>query len=307
MYETQLDKAVPLIEKFRVDHMDRPELMQYLEKGYFSESQQQRWMLCYRRNIDCVAIDTNNHVESWHNSLKTHFFKDRRKRRPDTVIYIMVKSVIPFYERKCRRALLNVGRMNAVQRQEMDARIRADAYLASQRSLGYFDRFVHGTEERDTLRVRSFQDNLFQDGTAPTFYDITLDFANDNLIGELVRCSCPAFRRLRSCCKHIALITIEMHPIKFKGQAAVWEETDDAPDEVIQVQVPEETVTLERGPKAKFFRHTKSFLRMLENVNSSAQLSDQDRDALAMMKLVYDKYVSLGEGDDLRRKRPRQA
>lgn len=37
----------------------------------------------YRQYVTCASIDTNNKVESWHNSLKTNFFKSRQKRRPD--------------------------------------------------------------------------------------------------------------------------------------------------------------------------------------------------------------------------------
>ncbi|KAF9283823.1 hypothetical protein BGZ68_005084, partial [Mortierella alpina] len=159
--------------------------------------------------------------------------------------------------RKCRLARLNVGRMNTVQRQEMDAWMRAQAHLAAQRSLGYEGRFVFGTEQRDTLRVRSLQDNLFEESAAPSFYEIQLDFIRDAPIGELVRCSCPAFRRLRSCCKHLALILIEKDPIKFQGQAAVWEKTDDAPEDPVEVQIPERTVAIRHATKVKFRRQTK--------------------------------------------------
>ncbi|KAF9931402.1 hypothetical protein BGZ67_005315 [Mortierella alpina] len=96
MYESQLDKATALIEKFRLDHVERTDLAKHLEEGYFSENQEQRWMLCYRQGLYGIAIDTNNYVESWHSSLKTHFFKDHRKQRLDSVIYTLVKAVYPF-------------------------------------------------------------------------------------------------------------------------------------------------------------------------------------------------------------------
>ncbi|KAF9982827.1 hypothetical protein BGZ75_005695 [Mortierella antarctica] len=96
MYESQLDKATALIEKFRLDHVERTDLAKHLEEGYFSENQEQRWMLCYRQGLYGIAIDTNNYVESWHSSLKTHFFKDHRKQRLDSVIYTVVKAVYPF-------------------------------------------------------------------------------------------------------------------------------------------------------------------------------------------------------------------
>ncbi|KAG0332923.1 hypothetical protein BG005_005299, partial [Podila minutissima] len=84
MYATPLSEATSLIQKFREDHAARASLLQYLNKNYFDETAQQRWMICFRQDIDCAAIDTNNHIESWHNMLKTHFFKDKRQRRPDS-------------------------------------------------------------------------------------------------------------------------------------------------------------------------------------------------------------------------------
>ncbi|KAG0207940.1 hypothetical protein BGX28_000953, partial [Mortierella sp. GBA30] len=235
---------------------------------------------------------------SWHNSLKSHFFKDRRQRRPDAVVYIMVKSVIPFYQRKCLYGRLNVGRMNAVQKGEMNARMRAETYLIGYRSRGYSGQFVFATEDMAVLKVRSFKDNLFNDVQEPaasTFYDIQLDFEQNDLIGEIVRCSCQAFQRSKTCCKHIALVVIEKEPLKFARCAATWEQTDDAPDGPAQANIPVPVLRIPAASKSEISGHAKSLLKAMDFIrpNSKAQILAEDiaevRDAAAHIKVAYEK------------------
>ncbi|KAG0275734.1 hypothetical protein BGZ97_010230, partial [Linnemannia gamsii] len=87
--------AQALIKAFRETWSHQKELLEYLDKNYFGRSmfqphewqvkeRQESWMLCYRQDISYASIDTNNYIESWHNTLKRHFFKDKQQRRPDT-------------------------------------------------------------------------------------------------------------------------------------------------------------------------------------------------------------------------------
>ncbi|KAG0311993.1 hypothetical protein BGZ99_009787, partial [Dissophora globulifera] len=62
------------------------------------------------------------HVKPWHNAVKTHFFRDHQRRRSDTVIYIIVKTIVTFYERKSRYAVQAVDGMDASQRIVTSAR-----------------------------------------------------------------------------------------------------------------------------------------------------------------------------------------
>ncbi|KAG0223876.1 hypothetical protein BGW42_005500, partial [Actinomortierella wolfii] len=68
------------------------------------------WMVCFRQGYPTGSIDTNNLIESWHNTLKRHFFRDRLKRRADHVIYILVYGAIPKFKEACDPELANVGR-----------------------------------------------------------------------------------------------------------------------------------------------------------------------------------------------------
>ncbi|KAF9119177.1 hypothetical protein BG015_006410, partial [Linnemannia schmuckeri] len=126
LYTPDKDEALALLTTFQQENHHRAEMLQFLDKNYFKETDRQRWMICFRENIACAAIDTNNYVESWHNALKMYFLKDKQKRRADTVVYTLVKSVIPFYQYKLASGRLQVGRMNPVQRAAADGRIKAE-------------------------------------------------------------------------------------------------------------------------------------------------------------------------------------
>ncbi|KAG0348685.1 hypothetical protein BG004_004507 [Podila humilis] len=97
-------------ERDKQENRHRVEMMQFLDKNYFKETDRQRWMICFRESIACATIDTNNYVESWHNALKMYFLKDKQRMRADMVVYTLVKSVIPFYQYKLATGRLQVGK-----------------------------------------------------------------------------------------------------------------------------------------------------------------------------------------------------
>ncbi|KAI8601809.1 hypothetical protein EDD21DRAFT_297449, partial [Dissophora ornata] len=123
LYEKNKKIALDLIDTFRETWSDQGELLDYLNKNYFGRPMfeahepqvldlQKHWMLCYRQEVAYAAIDTNNYIESWHNTLKRHFFRDKQQRRPDTVIYVLAILAVPHFQQKCMRSIVNVGRMN---------------------------------------------------------------------------------------------------------------------------------------------------------------------------------------------------
>ncbi|KAF8946477.1 hypothetical protein BGZ47_000419 [Haplosporangium gracile] len=92
LYTLNKDEACALLEAFQADNHHRPEMLQFLDKNYFKEMELQRWMICYRENIACPAIDTKSYVESWYFALNI--------RGADMVVYVLAKSVISFYQYK---------------------------------------------------------------------------------------------------------------------------------------------------------------------------------------------------------------
>ncbi|KAF9271569.1 hypothetical protein BGZ88_005923, partial [Linnemannia elongata] len=118
LYERNKAMAQKLIKAFRETWSGQKELLEYLDKNYFGRSMfeahewqvkdiQKTWMLCYRQDISYASIDTNNYIESWHNTLKRHFFRDKQQRRPDTVIYVLAVLAVPHFQQKCIRSIVN--------------------------------------------------------------------------------------------------------------------------------------------------------------------------------------------------------
>ncbi|OAQ28297.1 hypothetical protein K457DRAFT_76445, partial [Linnemannia elongata AG-77] len=60
-------------------------------------------MLCHRQQVNYSYINTNNYIESWHNTLKRHFFKDKQQRRLNSVIHILTKKAVPYFQQMCVR------------------------------------------------------------------------------------------------------------------------------------------------------------------------------------------------------------
>ncbi|KAG0349683.1 hypothetical protein BGZ54_004279 [Gamsiella multidivaricata] len=65
------------------------------------------------------SINTNNFIESWRNTLKRHFLKNKQKRRVDTVIYVLAVMAVPHFQQKCICSVVNIGLMNPAQRTEL--------------------------------------------------------------------------------------------------------------------------------------------------------------------------------------------
>ncbi|KAH7058064.1 hypothetical protein BKA57DRAFT_531355 [Linnemannia elongata] len=173
---------------------------------------QESWMLCYRQHISYASIDTNNYIESWHNTLKRHFLRDKQHRRMDSVIYALAILTAPQFQQKCTRSIVNVGRMNPAQTEELKKTAIAVDHIKTRESKGYVGAYITQTSD-DNLYVKSF--------TNPTVgYAIKIDFSK-TLTGHITTCSCEYFENHRSC-KHIALVQVEMPSISH-FRADFWE------------------------------------------------------------------------------------
>ncbi|KAF9916336.1 hypothetical protein FBU30_001445 [Linnemannia zychae] len=162
---------------------------------------QKHWMFCYRQDLSYTSIDTNNYIESWHNTLKQHFFK--QQRRVDIVIYVLHDLAIPHYQQKCMEGLVNVGRMNPVQRAEAVHLSRIKELLATRGEKGSQMYQLMS----DVVAVESFT-------TPAKFYELKLDFSRVST-GHIISCACLAFEKDELCCKHIALLQLEIPHLTF--------------------------------------------------------------------------------------------
>ncbi|KAG0248067.1 hypothetical protein BG011_000560 [Mortierella polycephala] len=64
LYTPNKDQAFALLSAFQENHRYRPEMLQFLDKNYFTERELRRRMACFRDNLTCAVVDTNNYVES---------------------------------------------------------------------------------------------------------------------------------------------------------------------------------------------------------------------------------------------------
>ncbi|KAF9343055.1 hypothetical protein BGX26_006339, partial [Mortierella sp. AD094] len=135
LYSKTKEQANLRVEAFKAMWEEHaPILMQYLNKNYLdSEADRKHWMFCYRESVSYGWINTNNYIESWHNTLKKHFFKDRQQRRIDTVIYILVNKAIPHYQQMNIRHTVQVGRMTPARKNALVARQMAMEHIDRQR------------------------------------------------------------------------------------------------------------------------------------------------------------------------------
>ncbi|KAG0345997.1 hypothetical protein BG004_002648 [Podila humilis] len=178
LYTRNTDAALDLITAFREKWHAQQPLLTYLDKNYFGtstpdENIRRRWMVCYRQEVTYCSIDTNNFIESWHNTLKSHFFKDYQQRRPDTVIYILAMMAVLHFQQKCIRSAVGVGRMTPAQKQELKQTEIAQQHLETR-----------------------------------------IDFSKTPC-GHILHCSCPSFHLDPTCCKHIALVQVEIPQMSF--------------------------------------------------------------------------------------------
>ncbi|KAF9913699.1 hypothetical protein FBU30_003078, partial [Linnemannia zychae] len=238
LYEKDKATAQRLIKIFRETWSDQRELLDYLNKNYFGRPMyeahewqvkeiQENWMLCYRQDISYASIDTNNYIESWHNTLKRHFFRDNQQRRSDTVIYILAILAVPHFQQKCIRSIVNVGRMNPAQTEELRKNALALEHIKSRESRGHIGAYIRQTSD-DTLYVESF--------TKPAVgYDIKIDFSRSPT-GHIIECSCEYFKNHHSCCKHISLVQMELPPISF-FRADIWEHQANFQPEMVKPDI----------------------------------------------------------------------
>lgn len=171
LYAPTEGRAEALIDAFRNSWQElAPLFVQYMEKNYLdSVADRRRWMYCYRAGVSYAWINTNNYVESWHNTLKKHFFKDKQQRRIDSVIYTLVHQAIPHYQQRCVRHSVQVGRMASTARDALVANNTALYHMDYKRAEDPQVAFLIPTMDFTVFQVMPFQ------GPPTTTYEIKVD------------------------------------------------------------------------------------------------------------------------------------
>ncbi|ORE08850.1 hypothetical protein BCV72DRAFT_189175, partial [Rhizopus microsporus var. microsporus] len=97
----------------------------YLCISYFNNGNFKCWTRTYQSAI-YTNMETNNHIESWYNQLKTAYLKRKQDRRVDRLIFISVSDTEEDYLQNIQRLVLNVGRMGSEERKRRTRQIKVD-------------------------------------------------------------------------------------------------------------------------------------------------------------------------------------
>jgi hypothetical protein len=307
LYTRTFEKADTLVSAFRKKwDQDAPEFMDYLNKNYLdSEADKRRWMFCYRENVPHAWMHTNNFIESWHNALKKHFFRDKQQRRIDTVIYILVHRAIPHYQTTWVHADAKVGRMTPGQKQALEQRIHAVNHRDQELTKDPDVVLLKEPEQDQTvLQVRSFTNSL-------VFYDVNVDWSARSGLGLFKSCSCLAFVTNKSCCKHLALALIEFPGTKFVYSGHRWE-TERMEIDSIGHQEDPELDTLSPSVKFTSLDEARYLTDRLANTLESADRGHGLLNATEVLSLLQkamdlvEANTKLAPEEELTRKRRRQ-
>ncbi|KAG0372547.1 hypothetical protein BGX24_000120, partial [Mortierella sp. AD032] len=129
-----------------------------------------------------------------------------RQRRIDTVIYVLNVMTVPHYQMKCMRSLVNVGRMNAVWRNEAKNIHCVKDLLKPRETIDSY-RLLCISITAEVVVVESFT-------TPGTFYEIKIEFTRVSA-GHIFSCGYPAFQKEETCCKNISLLQLEILFVNF--------------------------------------------------------------------------------------------
>lgn len=103
--ETFFNMLGVLRKTLKLYRQDR--LLQYFEERYFSEERIKQWAKWFRQGMyGCKwLLDTNMHVESWHNYLKTHLMCRLKNVRVDKLLRVLVQAEVVYFWKWSRTAL----------------------------------------------------------------------------------------------------------------------------------------------------------------------------------------------------------
>ena len=97
---TILCKSIEIIEfDTWINKNHQNKLLDYFEQTYFATHRIKQWATWYRQSMyDCEWIaDTNIHVESWHNYLKTHILQRKTNVRVDNLMRVLRQAENIYY------------------------------------------------------------------------------------------------------------------------------------------------------------------------------------------------------------------
>ena len=144
-----------------------------------------------------LEINTNNHIEAWHNVLKSRYLGSYRKQRTDTLVHLLLREVLPEYRIKVARVTTGLERRRQTDSEK--AQLKKCTELSSERAASLVRHSVVKVGEAgysESILVKSFT-NYVQE------YLVSLNQAS-----TITSYSCGYMTDTKSVCKHIFLAQI---------------------------------------------------------------------------------------------------
>jgi len=303
LYALTEEEANTLLDSFR-DEWQGPahKLLKYLDDNYLThEADRRRWMLCHRQDVNYGYIDTNNYIESWHNTLKKHFFKDKQQRRLDSVIHTLTKKAVPYFQQMCVRHFVQVGRMTPGRKKALIARMAAQDHIDRIQVQDPGRLLLLHAGDDSMLKVPSF--------TVPhVVYEITVDW-DRGMAGRFGGCTCADFTRTKMICKHLALAAIAFPYTDFRPKGYMELRADSLP------MGPEEDLSQYDEPAPTVLTDAQTLNSVVDSIKNYISIIDSDKavpnkgEILSSMKRALDLlhvHMPIKEGYGPSNKRQRQ-
>ncbi|KAI9309927.1 hypothetical protein BX666DRAFT_2145619 [Dichotomocladium elegans] len=180
-FQMAYDELVMWVEQHEQE-WDANDLIQYIDDHYLGKKE--KWSRAWRQHN--YHIDTNNFIESWHQSLKEVYLKGLKRQHVNVLVYILWDVVLPsvMTDHAQKALMVSPAVMTRAERQRNNLARDIPEDVANAMVTSY-------TESAAT--VMSFTDNTKS-------YTITI---NDN---RMTACTCLDFERSHALCKHLYLL-----------------------------------------------------------------------------------------------------
>ncbi|KAF9136659.1 hypothetical protein BGX30_010964 [Mortierella sp. GBA39] len=301
LYAQTEEESNTLLDAFRNEWQDTAsKFLEYLDDNYLAhEADRRRWMFCHRQQVAYGCINTNNFIESWHNTLKKHFFKDNQQRRLDSVIHTLAKKAVPHFQQMRVRHIVQVGKMAPGRKKALIARLAAQDHIDRTRVQDPGKLLLLQSDDDSVLKVPSFT-------TPDVSYDLKVDW-DLGMAGQFRRCTCADFSSTHMACKHLALAEIAFPNTDYRPKGHLEFRADPMP------LSSEEDLSLQPAPTVLTVAQTLSSI--VDSINSYISVMDPTKDVpnndevLSTMKRARDllhAHIPVKEGYSLSNKRQRQ-
>ena len=144
-----------------------------------------------------LDINTNNYVESWHNTIKSGYLNGLRKQRTDILVHLLLREVLSDFRVKVARVSIGLERRRLSNSEKAQLQKWKEISLETAASLVRHSVVESGDAEfSEVILVKSFTVDEQE-------YEITLNSAS-----AMSCCPCSYMAESKSVCKHMFLAQV---------------------------------------------------------------------------------------------------